>query len=57
MNSKRRRNDEEQVGHVPLPSTTARVLKLRLSDELAIKLGTRYYQARYPLLHRSSSVQ
>jgi hypothetical protein len=42
MNNKRQRTDEEDVSPAPLSSTTARVPKLRLSDELAIKLGTRY---------------
>jgi hypothetical protein len=41
-NSKRQRTDEEQAGPAAHASTTARLPKLRLSDELAIKLGTRY---------------
>ena len=41
-NNKRQRTDEEDVSPVPFAATTARVPKLRLSDELAIKLGTRY---------------
>jgi hypothetical protein len=40
--NKRRRTDEEEAIPAPSPPTTARVPKLRLSDELAIKLGTRY---------------
>jgi hypothetical protein len=42
--NKRQRTDVEQVSPAlaPPPSTTARVPKLRLSDELATKLGTRY---------------
>jgi hypothetical protein len=41
-NNKRQRTDEEQAGPAAPASTTARVPKLRLSDELATKLGTRY---------------
>jgi hypothetical protein len=41
-NNKRQRTDEEDASPAPSPATTARVPKLRLSDELAIKLGTRY---------------
>ena len=41
-NNKRQRTDEEDVSPAPASATTARVPKLRLSDELAIKLGTRY---------------
>jgi hypothetical protein len=41
-NNKRQRTDAEDVSPAPLSSTTVRVPKLRLSDELAIKLGTRY---------------
>jgi hypothetical protein len=41
-NSKRQRTDEEQAGPAAHASTTARVPKLRLSDALAAKLGTRY---------------
>jgi hypothetical protein len=41
-NNKRQRTDEEDVSPAPSSSTTDRVPKLRLSDELAIKLGTRY---------------
>jgi hypothetical protein len=46
MNKRQRTDDEdsrpEVTRPVPSSSTTARVPKLRLSDELAIKLGTRY---------------
>jgi hypothetical protein len=44
MNNKRQRTDEEQVSLAPAPfaSTTARVPKFRLSNELATKLGTRH---------------
>jgi hypothetical protein len=44
MNNKRQRTDEEQVSPAlaPPPSTTARVPKLRLANELATKLGTRH---------------
>jgi hypothetical protein len=38
--NKRQRTDEEEVR--PTASSTARVPKLRLSDDLAAKLGTRY---------------
>jgi hypothetical protein len=41
-NNKRQRTDEEDVIPAPASSATARVPKLRLFDELAIKLGTRY---------------
>jgi hypothetical protein len=41
-NNKRQRTDEEEAVPAPSPPTTARVPKLRLSDELATKLGTRY---------------
>jgi hypothetical protein len=41
-NNKRQRTDAEGVSPVPSPSSTARVSKLRLSDELAIKHGARY---------------
>jgi hypothetical protein len=40
--NKRQRTDEEDGRPAPLSSTTVRVPKLRLSDELATKLGTRY---------------
>jgi hypothetical protein len=42
MNNKRQRTGGEEVGPAPSSSATARVPKLRLSDYLAIKLGTRY---------------
>jgi hypothetical protein len=42
MNNKRQRTDEEDVSPAPLSATSVRVSKLRLSDELTIKLGTRY---------------
>jgi hypothetical protein len=43
MNSnKRQRTDEDEIRPAPLASATARAPKLRLSDELATKLGTRY---------------
>jgi hypothetical protein len=42
MNNKRQRTDEEEVRPTPSSGTTARSPKLRLSDELTIKLGTRY---------------
>jgi hypothetical protein len=44
-NNKRQRTNEEQVSPAlapPPPSITARVPKLRLSNELATKLGTRH---------------
>jgi hypothetical protein len=41
-NNKRQRTDEEDVSPAPLSSTTVRVPKLRLSDELTTKLGARY---------------
>jgi hypothetical protein len=41
-NNKRQRTDEKCASPAPSSSTTARVPKLRLSDELAIKLGTCY---------------
>jgi hypothetical protein len=41
-NNKRQRTGEEEIRPVPSSFTTARVPKLRLSDELATKLGTRY---------------
>jgi hypothetical protein len=41
-NNKRQRTDEEEASPTPPSSTTARAPKLRLSDELTIKLGTRY---------------
>jgi hypothetical protein len=41
-NNKRQRTDEEEVRPTPSFGTTARAPKLRLSDELTIKLGTRY---------------
>ena len=41
-NNKRQRTDEEEVRPTPSSGTTARAPKLRLSDELTIKLGTRY---------------
>jgi hypothetical protein len=41
-NNKRQRTDEDEVSPEPLSSTTTRVPKLRLSDELATKLGTRH---------------
>jgi hypothetical protein len=41
-NNKRQRTDEEDDSPASSSATTARVPKLRLSDELAIKLGTRY---------------
>jgi hypothetical protein len=43
-NNKRQRTDEGQVSPMPAPfaSTTARVPKLRLSNELATKFGTRH---------------
>jgi hypothetical protein len=43
-NNKRQRTDDEQVSPAPAPppSTTARGPKLRLSNELATKLGTRH---------------
>jgi hypothetical protein len=41
-NNKRQRTDKEQAGPAAPASTTARLPKLRLSDDLAIKLGTRY---------------
>jgi hypothetical protein len=42
MNNKRQRTDKEDVSPAPDSSTTFRVPKLRLSDVLAIKFGTRY---------------
>jgi hypothetical protein len=42
MNNKRQRTDEEAISSAPPSPATARVPKLRLSDELATKLGTRY---------------
>jgi hypothetical protein len=41
-NNKRQRTDDEDVSPAPSSSTTARVPKLRLSDELAVKLGIRH---------------
>jgi hypothetical protein len=41
-NNKRQRTDEEGVSPAPSSATTARVPKLRLSDELAVKLGIRH---------------
>jgi hypothetical protein len=41
-NNKRQRTDDEDASPAPSSSTTARVPKLRLSDELTTKLGTRY---------------
>jgi hypothetical protein len=42
MNNKRQRTEEEDVNHAPFSATNVRVPKLRLSDELTTKLGTRY---------------
>jgi hypothetical protein len=41
-NNKRQRTDKEEISSVPSSSPTSRVPKLRLSDDFAAKLGTRY---------------